>query len=114
MEQYAKATSWQERLQYVKRTKGIQEKMSQRYGDKPIRFEYDQIKKCDSTGAAVGSVVTVEVVESGPNAYGTIIKEIVPYYLERTSQGYLILWEPSVKWLPLGWSAIWLPAQSNR
>ena len=97
VEQYTKATSWQERLQYVKQTKGIKEKMSQHYRDRPTRFEYDQIKKCDSAGTAVASVVTVDVVN------GTIFKEISTYYLERTSQGYLILWEPSVNWLPMGW-----------
>ena len=107
VEQYTKATSWQERLQYVKQTKGIKEKMSQHYRDRPTRFEYDQIKKCDSAGTAVASVVTVDVVN------GTIFKEISTYYLERTSQGYLILWEPSVNWLPMGWKP-YIASRSER
>ena len=79
--------------------------MSQRYGEKPIQMEYDEIKKCDSPTVPVGGVVTVDVVESGPNEFGTIVKDTQTYYLERVSRGYLILWEPSVNWLPLGWDA---------
>jgi hypothetical protein len=105
VEQYAKANSWRERLQYVKQTKGIQEKMSQHYGDQPTRFEYDKIQKTYTSEPNVGDVVTVDVIESGQNAFGNIVKETIPYYLEKTSQGYLILWEPSISWSPIGWNA---------
>jgi hypothetical protein len=103
--QYVKAASWQERLQYVKQTEGIREKMPQWYGNKRLGFECDEIESRESTGAGVGSIVTVDAVTSGPNAFGTIVKGNQRYYLEKTPQGYVILWEPSVGWLPLAWSA---------
>ena len=102
--QYANATSWQERLRYVKQTKGIREKMAKSYEGKPVGFEYDEIQKCDSADARIGDVVAVNVVRSGLNAFGRTVSETVTYYLERTPKGYVVLWEPSTHWLPMGWN----------
>lgn len=101
--QYANATSWQERLRYVKQTEGIREKIVKHYGNKPIKFQYDEIQKCDSINAKIGDVVTVDVIVSGPNAFGSTVSETLTYYLEKTPKGYVILWEPSTHWLPMGW-----------
>lgn len=104
--QYLSAGTWQERLQFVKQTEGIQERMAAHYGDGPIQCAIDQLSVPDVRSIKDGDVVTVTAASHGKNVFGADITERHECYLEKSGASYVILWEPTVGWRPIGWEAL--------
>lgn len=102
---YTSASTWQERLPFVKHTHDIEDKMARYYGNNTIHFGYTRIVCPSKNGSSPGDVLEVHVISDSQNAFGQNVSTDVTYYLEKTERSYVILWEPSIGWLPIGWAA---------
>jgi len=103
---YADASTWQERLPFVKRTPDIEEKMARHYGHNIIHFDYVKIAGPGKANVPIGHISEVHVIHDSKNLFGQPVSSTTTYYLEKTADGHAVFWEPSVGWLPIGWSPL--------
>lgn len=103
---YADASTWQERLPFVKRTPEIEEKMEGHYGHNIIHFDYVKIAGPRKSEVPLGHISEVHVIHDSKNILGQPVSSTSTYYLEKSADGHVILWEPSIGWLPIGWSPL--------
>lgn len=103
---YINAQTWQERLPFVKQSKGIEERMATLYGTKPISIAVDQLSIPDVSGVRPRDIITASALTHGKNIFGADVVTNRDYFLEKTADGWTILWEPSVRWRPLSWEAL--------
>jgi hypothetical protein len=102
---YADASTWQERLPFVKRTPDIEGRMARHYGHNRIHFDYARIVGPEKHSLAIGDTLDVHIIHEFKNAFGQNVSSTSTYYLEKTESSYVILWESSLGWIPIGWSA---------
>lgn len=102
---YARANTWQERLPFIKHTDSLEDKMADHYGNRSLAVNFARIAARNQMEIPVGDVLPVDLVIDAKNIYRQPVSQTITYYLERTPAGYAVLWEPSVGWQPIGWTA---------
>lgn len=102
---YIRANTWQKRLPFIKHTEGLEDRLAHHYGNASLVFDFTRIVAQKQETISVGDVLPVDLVIDSKNLYGQPVSQTITYYLERTPMSYVVLWEPSVGWQPMGWEA---------